>query len=425
MTDVKAGPQPSAIPPPDRSQLERLNTLYRIIDRAPAGAGLKARLASSARRLLGRVLPRQQEFNAAVVEHINRNMALGLEAHHASANTIEWMAGTIDGYRDARDEVERHLEALLARERRNDTAVRALVAQHEELRSALSVVQQAAHNLKREIEKLSAGNPKTQIPNPKSQDEPRTSTIPDSRIPNPDDVASQFDDLDSHKYVGFEDQFRGSPDDIRRRVEDYLPVFENASDVLDVGCGRGEFLELLRDRGVRAQGIDINPAMVEVCRGKGLQAETGDALAYLGGLPDSSLGGLFAAQVVEHLEPRYLMRLLDAAFDKLRPGAPIVLETINPACWFAFFESYIRDLTHVRPVHPDTLKYLLVATGFQRVEIRYQAPYPEADKLQTLAHGSGAPTSLDDMIETLNANVEKINRLLFTYLDYAAIGVRG
>ena len=411
MTDVKAGPQPSALPPPDRSQLERLNTLYRIVDREAAGSGLRARLASSARRLLGRVLSRQQEFNAAVVDHINRNMALGLEAHQASVNTIEWMAGTVDGYRDARDEIQRHLEALLARERRNDAAVRALVAQQDELRSALNVVQQAAHSLKREIERLSAVNPQFQIPNPKPQIEPGAN--------------SQFDDLDSHKYVGFEDQFRGSPDEIRRRVEEYLPIFANARDVLDVGCGRGEFLELMRDRGVGARGIDINPAMVEVCRGKGLQAETGDALAYVRGLPDSSLGGVFAAQVVEHLEPRYLMRLLDALFDKLRPGAPIVLETINPACWFAFFESYIRDLTHVRPVHPDTLKYLLIATGFQRVDISYRAPYPAADKLQALAHSGGAPTSLDDMIETLNANVEKINRLLFTYLDYAAIGIRG
>ena len=417
MTHDKTGPQPSAIPPPDRSQLERLNALYRIIDQAPAGGGLRARLASSARRLLGRILSRQQEFNAALVDHINRNMALGLEAHHSSVNTIEWMAGTIDGYRDARDEVERHLEALLARERRNDTAVRALAAQHEELRSALNVVQQAAHSLKRELAQLSAANPKTQIPSPHFQD-----SRSESRIPGP---GSQFADEDSHKYVGFEDQFRGSPDDIRRRVEEYLPVFENASDVLDVGCGRGEFLELLRNRGMTARGIDINPAMVDVCRGKGLQAETGDALAYLRGLPDGSLGGLFAAQVVEHLEPRYLMRLLDAAFDKLRPGAPIVLETINPACWFAFFESYIRDLTHVRPVHPDTLKYLLIATGFQRVEIRYRAPYPDADKLQALPLRAGAPTSVDDMIETLNANVEKINRLLFTYLDYAAIGIRG
>src|SRR4030095_6515139 len=212
MTDVKAGPQPSAIPPPDRSQLERLNTLYRIIDQAPAGGGLLARLASSARRLLGRVLSRQQEFNAALVDHINRNMALGLEGHHSSLNSIEWMAGTVDGYRDARDEVERHLEALLARERRNDTAVRALAAQHEELRSALSVVQQAAHNLKREIERLSAENPKSPIPSPKSQAESGTQ-------PDPGGAASQFDDLDSHKYVGFEDQFRGSPCNMRRRAE--------------------------------------------------------------------------------------------------------------------------------------------------------------------------------------------------------------
>jgi SAM-dependent methyltransferase len=418
MTDVKAGPQPAAIPPPDRSQLERLNTLYRILDQAPVGAGFKARLASGARRLLGRVLSRQQEFNAVVVDHINRTMAIGLEAHLASIQTVEWVENNIDGYRDARDEIQRHLEALLARERRNDTAVHALAAQHEDLRAALGVVQQAAHSLKREVERLSAANPKSPSPPPLGDN-----STPETRVTTPG-VNSQFDDLDSHKYVGFEDQFRGSPHEIRRRVEEYLPIFQSATDVLDVGCGRGEFLELLRERNVRARGIDINPAMVEVCRGTGLAAEATDALAYLGTLPDSSLGGLFAAQVVEHLEPRYLMRLLDAAFDKLRPGAPIVLETINPACWFAFFESYIRDLTHVRPVHPDTLKYLLVATGFQRVEIAYRAPYPETDKLQALSRSSGAPTPVDDMIETLNANVEKINRLLFTYLDYAAIGKR-
>jgi SAM-dependent methyltransferase len=412
------GASPSAIPPPDRHQIERLNSLYQIIDSAQAEGGLKARLASGARRLLGRVLSRQQEFNAALVDHINRNTILGFEAHHASVNTIEWVAAAVDRCEGAKDEIQRHLEALLARERRNDTAVAALAAQHEELRAAVSIVQQAAHGLRRAIEEIGT-NPKPQIPNPKSQ------TDPGSRIPDPGPApASQFDDLDSHKYVGFEDQFRGSPEDIRRRVEEYLPMFAGASDVLDVGCGRGEFLELLREHGVHARGIDVNPAMVEVCRGKGLDAETGDALTYLRGLPDASLGGLFAAQVVEHLEPRYLARLLDAAFEKLRPGAPIVLETINPACWFAFFESYIRDLTHVRPVHPDTLKYLLIATGFQQVEIRYRAPYPEGEKLQTLAAG-GQQAALADLVETLNANVEKINRLLFTYLDYAAIGVRG
>ena len=124
--------------------------------------------------------------------------------------------------------------------------------------------------------------------------------------------------------------------------------------------------------------------------------------------------------MIEHLDPRYLTSLLDAAFEKLRPGAPIVLETINPACWFAFFESYIRDITHVRAIHPDTLKYLLIATGFQQVDIRYRAPYPEHEKLQPLL----PQASLGDSVETLNANVEKINRLLFTWLDYAAIARR-
>src|SRR5438046_9744133 len=99
----------------------------------------------------------------------------------------------------------------------------------------------------------------------------------------------------------------------------------------------------------------------------------GDALAYLGGAGDGSLGGLVATQVVEHLEPSYLLQLVAAASQKLRPGAPIVVETINPACWLAFFSSYIRDITHVRPIHPETLQFLLRAAGFARVEVRYSA----------------------------------------------------
>ena len=231
---------------------------------------------------------------------------------------------------------------------------------------------------------------------------------------------NQLESLDSHKYVGFEDRFRGSTDDIRQRVSEYLPFFQGARDVLDIGCGRGEFLALLRERGIQARGVDINSSMVDVCRQHGLDATEADALSYLRAQPDGSLGGLFAAQVVEHLEPRYLMGFLDAAFDKLRPGAPMILETINPACWYAFFESYIRDITHVRPIHPDTLTYLMIASGFQQVDIRYRAPYPDHEKLQPIA----PQASLGDAVDTLNANVERLNRLLFTWLDYAAIGRR-
>src|SRR5262249_58246230 len=103
-----------------------------------------------------------------------------------------------------------------------------------------------------------------------------------------------------------------------------------ASDVLDVGRGRGEFLDLRKARATPARGLDLNHEMVEVCRARGLDVAEADAVVYLEGLADGSLGGLFAAQVVEHLEPSCLLRLLDLAFHKLRPGAPILLDTPHP-----------------------------------------------------------------------------------------------
>src|SRR5262249_24068450 len=148
---------------------------------------------------------------------------------------------------------------------------------------------------------------------------------------------------------------RGSRETIRARVDDYLPILRTASDVLDVGCGRGELLDLLKQHGVSARGVDANHAMVELCRARGLSDEESDALTYLERQPDAGIGGLVAIQVVEHFEPAYLVRFLDAAYQKLRGGAPLVLETINPACWMAFFETFIRDPTHERPLHPETL----------------------------------------------------------------------
>ncbi len=388
-------PRPAPIPPPDRYQIERLNDLYNLSAVAPQ-EGWRGRLKDRLREFLIGLLYRQQEFNTALVDHINRNALVGIEAHHASTSTIACIESALD-------EMRRHQQALGAWERRSTDAVTALASSQKELRTSLGVLQQAAHTLKREVARLGetgvAASPAAGVA---------------ATSPGP------LESLDSAVYVGFEDQFRGSTDDIRQRVSEYLPFFQGARDVLDIGCGRGEFLALLRDQGIQARGIDINASMVDVCRQQNLDVIEADALSYLRAQPDRSLGGLFAAQVVEHLEPRYLTGLLDVAFDKLRPGAPMILETINPACWFAFFESYIRDITHVRPIHPDTLSYLLIASGFQHVDIRYRAPYPEHDKLQPIA----PQASLGDTVDTLNANVERLNRLLFTWLDYAAIGRR-
>jgi O-antigen chain-terminating methyltransferase len=289
----------------------------------------------------------------------------------------------------------------------------------EGLRASFGIVHQVTQMLKRELARLQEAEPAAATAG--------VDGTTSHRQRSTGDVLNQA--LDSYKYVEFENHFRGSTNTIRERLVAYLPYFDGATDVLDVGCGRGEFLDLLRERGVAARGIDTNHEMVQVCRERGLTAEEGDALTYLRGIPDASLGGLFAAQVVEHLEPEYLLNLLDTACLKLRPGARLILETINAASWSAFFHSYIRDITHVRPLHPDTLQYFVTASGFQDVRVEYRAPWPASSKLTPLPTPADAgppdrPTPMAKLVLTFNHNVEKLNRLMFADQDYAVIGER-
>ena len=314
------------------------------------------------------------------------------------------LAGGIDG---VTAELRKQWESTVVREQR-------FVRQVDELRTTVGQVQHGLLAIRHELERQMAVS---------------EGAARGPAAPPPAQTSGLADAMEAYTYVGFENLFRGDREEIRARLADYVPYFEGASDVLDVGCGRGEFLELLRERGIRARGLDINTEMVDVCRSRGLEADVGDALGHLDALADEALGGLFAAQVVEHLPPTYLIRLLHVAARKLRPGSRIVLETINPACWFAFFDGYIRDFTHVRPLHPDTLKYLLAATGFQRTAIRYSAPYPEHGKLQLISVPAVDPDSGDnswtlELVKLFNENVQKVNQLLFTRLDYAAIGER-
>jgi O-antigen chain-terminating methyltransferase len=255
-------------------------------------------------------------------------------------------------------------------------------------------------------------------------------TTPVADVPSPA-VTTTASGADDYKYLAFEDQFRGSIDEIRAKVTAYVPLFAGATNVLDVGCGRGEFLMALRNAGVTARGVDVNSEMVAEARERGLDAELADALSYVMAAPDESIGGLFAAQVVEHLQPSYLLRLLDAAFQKLRPGAPIVLETINPTCWVAFFSSYLRDPTHVRPLHPDTLEYLVRASGFTNVSVRYGAPVSEAVRMRSidlpadlLASDDAAVRALVETAHAVNANAAILNSLAFSNQDYAIVGYR-
>src|SRR5215831_18792830 len=137
-------------------------------------------------------------------------------------------------------------------------------------------------------------------------------------------------------YRGFEDRFRGSIDEVRAKQRVHVPIFTAAAGgglVLDIGCGRGEFLTLLKDAHVTARGVDTNGAMIAEARARGLDAVEGDAIEYLQSLPDASLGGVIASQVIEHLQPSDVINLISLSFAKLPPGAPIDVETINPAYW--------------------------------------------------------------------------------------------
>ena len=454
LTEVDRAALPDRALPPlpaefDDQQIGPLNEGCNVIVSPPPATGLKGRLTTFVWRLIGPTLERQNTFNSRLVDHINRNAAAERETRAALVEMIHALRAHLDAvlrfqsrllvclqqvtpYVDTKDretggqalivnaavnaladDVAKRRESGAVRDQRLTGQVAAIAASQDELRALVSLTQQATMTLKREVERATAASG-SQLPASGSQ-------LPTSDPRPPTSGAAFTPALDAYKYVGFEDQFRGSRDVIRARMESYVPFFEGASGVLDVGCGRGEFLELLRAKGIAARGLDLNHEMVELCRAAGLAADEGDVVSYLDALPDASLGGLFAAQVVEHLQPAYLLRFLELANHKLRPGAPIVLETLNPACWTAFFDSFIRDITHVWPLHPETLRYLVLASGFSTSRIEYRSPVAPQDRLQPTAAGEGIPAEL---AETLNTNIEKLNARLFSYLDYAIIGRR-
>ena len=444
---------PDPPPPYDDRQVAALHALSDPLAEAPApGVGWRDRLRARVQRMVAPMFERQKAFNAALVDHIDRNAATHREVPRAVAASIELIreelerivhfqhrlvqfAAEITPYVDTKD---REVSGLMRRINEDNTEFAADLATRvlprlDRLSDEIDTWQHVIAALKRDMAALST--PAALHATPGGADEAAPLAVPSTpRGPAPLPAQAPLAAADqSYRYVAFENRFRGSTDEIRARVAAYLPQFEGANDVLDVGCGRGEFLDLLRERGISATGVDINHDMVELCRARGLEVVQGDALAHLEQLDDGGLGGLFAAQVVEHLEPARLLAFIDAAHRKLRPGAPLALETINVASWSAFFRSYIRDITHVRPVHPETLQFLVSTAGFRNAQIVYRSPYPEEERLRQVEglpaaasfDGGGDPAAdLARVSAVLNRNVETLNRLLFAEQDYAVVAER-
>jgi len=223
-------------------------------------------------------------------------------------------------------------------------------------------------------------------------------------------------------YFVFEERFRGTRADIKERQSAFIKYFKGCRNVLDIGCGRGEFQELLRDHEIGGHGIDIDEDMVNFCKSKGLDVEKIDAVSYLQKLEDKSLDGIFIDQVVEHLEQEYLIEMLNLSFMKLIYGGTIVVETVNPLSFFSFANFYI-DMSHKRPVHPETLRFLLNAAGFREIKIELIAPVRDDARLKKIKIGERRDGHREE-IEIYNHNIDMLNAIIYGPQDYALIGIK-
>jgi O-antigen chain-terminating methyltransferase len=215
-------------------------------------------------------------------------------------------------------------------------------------------------------------------------------------------------------YDDFTDRFRGSTADVRAKLRAYLPDVHRlagAGGVVDLGSGRGEWLTLLRDAGVRARGVDTNPAFVAAGRARGLDIELSDAAGHLQGVPPGSVDMVTAFHVIEHLATEEVLELLEAAWRALRPGGCVLLETPNPTNLVMAACDFYNDPTHRSPLPPALTEYLVAAQGFGDVEVRPLHPKPFPSATDT---GDDASSQLSELVR----------QMFFGPQDYAVLGYK-
>jgi O-antigen chain-terminating methyltransferase len=204
-------------------------------------------------------------------------------------------------------------------------------------------------------------------------------------------------------YGRFAERFRGTEEYVKAGQDFYLPYFRDCRNVLDIGCGRGEFLEMMRSAEVPAKGIDLGEESVALCRHKGLDAEVADLFVYLENLPEASLDGIFCSQVVEHLTPERLPEMVRLCASRLQRNGVIAIETPNPECLAIFATHFYLDPTHQRPVPHPLLAFYLEEFGVGNIEVRKLAPAAES-------------------MPSVKSLPEDFREAFFGGLDYAILG---
>lgn len=225
--------------------------------------------------------------------------------------------------------------------------------------------------------------------------------------------APQESDYESIDYFDFENHFRGSIESIKKAQEFYLPYFKNSRKVIDIGCGRGEFLSLMKDNGIDACGVDIYEPYVDYCNMKGLSAVCGDGSEFLS--KQDKVDGIFVGQVVEHLKTHEIIRLCNTAYEKLSDCGTIVIETPNPTSLAIYTNAFYIDPSHIKPVHPLTMRYYLEKAGFRKIDIIFTENSRPQLEIPELRISGGEDT------EEFNKAMKKVSELLYGSQDYAVI----
>ena len=214
-------------------------------------------------------------------------------------------------------------------------------------------------------------------------------------------------------YVSFEDQFRGTRADIKERASVYLPAINLAkagtetTPILDIGCGRGEWLEFLKENELHAQGVDVNHVMVSQCAELGLEVINGDAIDYLRTIKSNSLGAVTGMHIIEHIPFKRLIALFDEVLRVLKPGGVAIFETPNPENLIVGACNFYYDPTHLNPLPPEPMRFVLEARGFGSIEIMRLHPNSDA------------------MIKEGSAQVQAaINEMMFGPQDYALVAYK-
>jgi SAM-dependent methyltransferase len=229
--------------------------------------------------------------------------------------------------------------------------------------------------------------------------------------------------VDEHAYLELERRYRGTEEEIRDRIASYLPFLASGGPALDLGCGRGEALALLRDHGIAARGVDGSSRMVAICRDRGLDAVQGDLFTILAAAPPGSLGAVLSFHVVEHLPIGLLDRLVRLAWGALRPGGVLILETPSPLSLVVAARNFWLDPTHARPVHPDSLRLSYELAGFDPIERLDLRPFPPDERLPEIELAR-LPAEQRALADAVNRLRDHLDELLYGYQDFGLIGVK-